>query len=478
LTDTRKQSRVRALPIFRPSRNSYCLCGSGEKFKRCCADKLPGGRIGHKRRLAIDKGEYDKALAECRADVTQYTIWHKSHTEPLLRIVPEQGRTLLDVDIDALGDLVEVLRWCYIKCERAIEFPAVLERLRENINDVRWQRKIIYFQAVHSLWPDWIKANGRRELSKLGSMREETDVQILQLYLDLFGEDLTFSQGQDVIERIVELAERDVDRLHYRGVRALQYLTIGDKLKAEEELDAAISAFRASVDVTNLTPYEKDLLAMSLETLGELRRDVRLVDESIELYQELIKLGDYWTPAGRSHLLRFLGDAYRHKSAWGEARDAYAEAVREVGSSVASVFLAQCLLHLDGWKEAANAISKAKPQELSSGEYYDYVVAVAVIAIESEDRKRLLAAQRLLRDLKAPEPYFREQRDSLLLDVIETEQSGKSKTIVRRAMRALGGIAGTASRYLKLEPNFMGLGVNVGKMLEDISSRTKHKEPE
>jgi tetratricopeptide (TPR) repeat protein len=427
--------------------------------------------------LAIEQGEYQAALYACRADITQYTIWHKSHTQPLLRGDPAQGRILLDIDIDALAGYVDLLRWCYLNCEKASEFSAVLERLRENITDARWQRKIVYFQAVEALWPDWNKANGRRELAKLGSMTEETDGQILQLYLDLFGDELTFSQAQDVVGRILQFAESDVDLLHYRGVRAVQYLTIGDQRKAEEEFDAAISAFRESADCSNLTPYEKDLLAMSIGTLGELRRDVRLLDESIELYQELIKLVDYWTSAGRSHLLRLLGDGYRCKSAWGDARDAYAEALIDDGSSVAGVFLAQCLLHLDGWKEAANAISRVKPQELSGGEYYDYVVAAAVIAIESGDRKRLSEAERLLRSLKAPEPYFWEQRDSLLLDVIETQHSGKSQTIARRAMRALGGIAGTATRYLKLEPNFMGIGVNVGKILEDVSNRTKERDP-
>ena len=395
----------------------------------------------------------------------------------MLRNGSAQGLALLDIDIKALAELVNLLRWCYIETEKAIEFPAALERLRANINDARWQRKIIYFQALHVLYPDWDEAGGRQELRKLGSIDDEADVETLQLYLDLFSDELTFSQRQDLITRILQFAETDVDRLHYRGALALEYLKIGDKSKAENELDAAISSFRESTGNESPTPYEKDQLAMSLGLLGELRSDIALLDQAIELFLDLLK-DDCWTPAGRAKLLQWLGDAYRHKSEWSEARDSYVAALHVVPASICAVLLAQCLLHLESWEEAAEVISKVNPGDFSGGEYYDYVVAVAVVAIESEDRKRLLQAEHLLRNLKAPEPYFREQRDSLLLNVLETQRSGNTKTIVERARRALGGIAGAASRYLKLEPNVMGLGVNVGKILEDIARREQERRRE
>jgi hypothetical protein len=99
----------------------------------------------------------------------------------------------MDIDIAALGEIVDTLLWCHIKSERMDELPAVLERLRGNIDDERWRRRIIYVQAMHALWPDWNESAGRQELRKLGTLGTDDDVEILQLYLDLFEDSLGFS---------------------------------------------------------------------------------------------------------------------------------------------------------------------------------------------------------------------------------------------------------------------------------------------
>jgi hypothetical protein len=148
----------------------------------------------------LKEAKYKEALYASRADVSQYTIWHKSHTEPAIRGgMPKEG-SILEIDIRALADCVDRLMFCHIKADMMDEFPAVLERLRSNISDPDWQRKIIYFHALHALWPEWDRKAGRRELKKLGSVADEKDEQILQLYLDLFGDDLAFSKKQDLIE--------------------------------------------------------------------------------------------------------------------------------------------------------------------------------------------------------------------------------------------------------------------------------------
>jgi hypothetical protein len=165
--------------------------------------------------------------------------------------------SLLDIDIRALGDLVERLFQCYTKTESIDEFPAVLERLRGNIDDARWQRKIIYFHAICALWPNWNKAAGKGELKKLGSIEDGDDEETVQVYLDLFGDDLGFSQKHDLIDRILKLTKKLSDRLHYKGSKAVLYLGIGDVQKAEAELDEAVSEVRSRDMKHDLTEYER-----------------------------------------------------------------------------------------------------------------------------------------------------------------------------------------------------------------------------
>ena len=265
-----------APPQFVPPRNGPCLCGSGLKYKRCCADRLPGTQhIGNRTRNLLNEQKYKEALYACRADITQYTIWHKSHTEPAIRAGMPRVGSLLEIDIRALASIVDDLLWCYIKNDMMSEFPAVLERLRTNIDDPRWQRKIVYFHAMHALWPDWDENAGRKELRKLGSVADDEDVEILQLYLDLFGDSLTFSEKQDLIDRILKFSEKPSDQLHYKGSKAVLYLTIGDQSKAEALLSEAIAETPREQEQDKISEYHRYRLALSLDLLGALRRDLK-----------------------------------------------------------------------------------------------------------------------------------------------------------------------------------------------------------
>lgn len=468
MTDPSRQRRVVIPKIFRPSRNGLCLCGSGRKFKRCCAERYSRRRPGERTRAALERQDYQEALRECRADITQYTIWHKSHTEPAVQAGFSKIEFLLDIDIKALAYLVYLLFWCYIKTDQVDEFPTTLERLRVNINDARWQRKIIYFHALHALWPDWNEHAGRKELRKLGSVKEEEDVEILQLYTDLFSDDLSFSEQQHLVDRILDLTDSVIDRLHYRGTRAVQYLVIGDERKAEEELSGSISDFRAAKTKEDLSCYECFRLALSLELLGAIRRDEKLLNEAVELYKQLLEKDDF-TSTGRAGLCRQLGDTYRHKAAWNLARDTYLRALDIEPSAICKVFLSECFLNLNKTEDATRLITELNPDDLDQGEYVDYAFAVAAISVEAGNQELLEKASAILRDLEVSGPYFRERRDSLLLSVIETQKSGASQTIIYRTRRLLTGLAKSASSYLVLQPNFMGIGVNVGKVLEDLT---------
>src|SRR5947208_8577257 len=105
--------RTRSAPLppqFSPPRNGHCLCGSGLKFKLCCADHLHGN-ADHILRMQsfLKEGKFKKALYASRAHVTQYTIWHKNHTESAIRRGMPQAKWLLEIDIRALAADVDNL---------------------------------------------------------------------------------------------------------------------------------------------------------------------------------------------------------------------------------------------------------------------------------------------------------------------------------------------------------------------------------
>ena len=140
---------------------------------------------------------------------------------------------------------------------------------------------------------------------------------------------------------------------------------------------------------------------------------------------------------------------------------------------IARVFLSESLLYLEGWETAFETISAIDPTTLDKHEYADYVFVFAAVSIESADRIALQDAEKVLRSLNLNDHIFLERRETLLLGVIDTQRSGKSSSIITKARNALRGLAWAASRYLKLEPNIYGIGINLGKILEDVSEGEK-----
>ena len=438
------------------------MCGSGEKFKRCCSDCYSASQPGTRVYTLLREEKHEEALTECRAGITQYTIWHKSHTEPAVRAGFSEILPLLELDIKVLSQLVHTLFTCYVKADRLKDFPATLERLRANIDHVRWQRKITYFHALHALWPNRNKAAGRKELERLGSVDDETDIEILHIYVDLFGESLSFSERQRLTDRVLQFCETDADRLQYRGLKAIGYLLIGDERRAAHELENGISAFRKSKK--ERTDYDAYRFAQSLELLGSIRKDANLLREALQLCKALLSSDD-WTRGGRAQLYRLIGEIHRHNEAWEESLRAYSEALQLGGAEVDKVFQSECLLHLGSPNEAIELIGKVQVQQLDERELVDYAFGLAVIGIETGDRGLLTQAEALLKSSDPAEPYFRQRRDSLLLGVVEAQREGPSAKRTERARQGLRRIA----RYLILQPNIMGLGVDVGKVVEDLT---------
>lgn len=422
----------------------------------------------------LEEGKFKEALYSCRAYVTQYTIWHKSHTEPVMRAgKPAQYDYLLNIDVRALASIVDDLMFCHIKANMMDEFPAVLERLRGNINHPTWQRKINYLHVLYALWPDWDREAGRREMKKLGSMADETDEEILQVYLDLYSDRLSFSAEQDIIDRILANTRSFTDRLHYKGAKAVLFLTIGDRQKAEVELEEAVAEAR---EEKTLTQYQQYRFAMTLSLLGALRNDSAMLAEAVDFYQKLLTM-DNWTTSGKTGLLGLLGETYRRKGEWENARQTYEQALEAMPTPIDRVFLSECLMQLDRVSDATRVLDEVEPSDLTAAERVDYVLAFAALAIETGDRKRLEEAVSHLKALQVSGPLFREQRDAFLVNVLEAQTSGKSSPLVQRTRRLFTGVARFVSTYFFLKPSFMGMGVDVGKMLENFSKCGEQPKP-
>lgn len=459
---------------FKPADDSPCLCGSGQSHRHCCAGRLPGVEIRKQTLVAALRGDWPVALASARADVAQNSIWHLTNTAPLLRDDPQPAelrlRNLLDIDVGTLSDYVQKMCDC---CERAgagVDVRAVLDRLRTNIDHDRWRRRLLYLGCLRALGNDWDEDAGREAFKCLGSMTDETDVDILQLYVDLHGRNLGLGDQLAYAERIVELSTEQGQKLHYRALKATVLLMAGDAGGAARELMGAIARFRADAPEAERTLHGRQHFASALCLAGILGDDKMLLTEAEGEIRQLLALPE-WTPAGQAELLRQLGDIQRHKADWAEAKTTYLAALDLQARAIHQVFLAQSILFADSADKAAAAIKAVDAAKLDPDEYVDFMLVLTHIAIESGDTALLATAERQLRGAQVCAPLFRNKCDELLILLIDTRRAGPTVERSRGVRHMLSDTLFRITRYAKLEPAVFGIGVNLGKMIDDANAR-------
>lgn len=241
MVGTRRKERRK---YWKPKLNDLCQCGSGGKYKDCCLNRLPGFDIGKAYTAACKEGKFGRALVFSRADVTQYTIWHRTNTAPMLHI-GEPIEPLLRIDVNALGEYVDRLSWLYFNTGKWKSWPAALERLSANIGHGRWRKKIIYQRAVLHLASGGSRSKARQELAKLGPITPaEDDIEILQIFIDLELRNASFSGRTAFFDRLLEIDESAESQIQYRGGKAIDLLLHGDPKAAEAQLSNLLDEFR------------------------------------------------------------------------------------------------------------------------------------------------------------------------------------------------------------------------------------------
>ena len=374
----------------------------------------------------------------------------------------------LRIDIRAMAEIVDTLMICYRHCDRVLDFPPVLERIRVNIHPTLWQRKITYFQAINALGPTWNEELGRSELRKLGDLSDNDDIQTFQLYLDLFRSEMSFSDKNRIIDHIIANSDKVGDWLHYKGAKAVLYHSIGDQGRAESEAREAVGRIDLGRDRQGLGCYGVHRFAQTLGLLGMINKDRPLLEHSTRILDDLLDDED-WSEQGRANLLGEIAENYRHLANWQRALTYYERAIEIYPRAIHKVFMCQCLVAVKMYSRADHLFRQIDVVELSLEEYIDYVFVLAFISLTIKSHDSVMRLVKLLKDLHIANPYFREYRDSLLLNCHEYISRGSSRTLSKRIVNLLYKVANSPTSYLILQPNIMGMGVDIGKIIKDVA---------
>jgi len=454
-----------------PASNSLCLCGSGLAFKVCCKGKLPGTRdIGKKWRDHAKANRWLRAIKALRADVTQYTIWHMSHTAPVVRMKPEfRHKRLMHVDIMALSEYVGLLMMAYAKYSYLHKAHAVLTRLATNIDDPRWTKKIAYHKGICALWQGNRDA-AAKEIGVLGKIAPgDEDIDILQIYLDLHGSEMGLTETLAFMDQIVNVTTSEADKLQYMGAKAFQLVLAKDNDGARKGFERAIALAKQIEEEEGLSLAEENWLCRSLEGLAIITRDNALFDQIVTRVRGIVADPETLTDQGKSDMYRMIADAQRFSGKFKDALVNYTTAYLFQKDEVLLTFKAECALRMAEKDEALSLIQSVDLEKLDSAEQADHAFIFFYVAKARNDVSLLKKAREYLKAVKTTVPYFETQRLQHLdaaqdaIDAIAQAGSAVGKSPARSWL-------GSLSRYTVMNPNLFGMGINLNNMIDDATA--------
>ena len=461
---------------FRPAWSSPCLCGSGKRFRDCCHDRLPGVDIGKAWPMKANSGRWELAIKAMRADVAQYTIWHLSHTAPFKIHPPPmyRGKSLMKIDVEALSGYVETLMSGYNTTGREKAIPAMLDRLCGNIDDPAWHAKIAYHKAIERLWNN-DRDGAIAELAKAGPITlMGDDVDLLQIQLDLHGGSMGLAETLGYMDRILELTASRADKIQYGGARAFQLIMTGDEKGGLERL---LDVVRQGREMEAERPFGTRIeiwFCRALEGVAVITHAPTLFDEIVTRLDRLLA-GTTLSSEGRARVSRGIGDAHRFAGKYELAIAAYREAYEHKHNDVLLAFEAECHLRLDNSDEALRVLRTVNPSTLDVAERTDCAFIYSYVALERKDKEALEMARDLLEAACTPEPYFERMR----LSHIITLQDALAALAEKRPLPKTSGLSAffrNVSRYIVLQPNFFGIGINLNNILDNIADQPDGRE--
>lgn len=447
--------------FYEPSRKNPCVCGSGIKFKNCCFGNYSSKSLDLFRD-EYNAGNYKRALTHARNHFTWYALSHKAHTIHLLKLNKEEGEKLLSLDIEALAELLDNIHLCYSKVDKSEDFLDVIENARNVINDKRWDAKISYARGLWFLINKHDNKAAYSELEKI-DIQSCKDPDVLSLYIDVYPKDLTLTESIKIIDRILKNTNKESVRLQYRVLKAIKYYLVCQKEDGNKIFKDAISKFK-NLPEKEKSSFGKLQLAYAMEAYASLENNAEIYDEAREAVICLIHEAEEnkYSKDYLADLHKLLGDCEEGMNNHGAAAKEYNTSMRQTSSQLTKVFLARSLNNNGDHEKAKEVALSIDNNELDKHGMFDLAIVWALIAITSSNENDLEEAKLRLKNVETQDPLFIQYRDRLIIELLEITSKTKPSTIK--------SLIRTLNKYVILNPNFFGVGLNINKIIDDTES--------
>lgn len=456
--------------LMEPSADSLCLCGSGVKYKHCCT----GGEfremkpLGFQARLHLASGDLKEAEICSRKVITLYSRCHLTNTVPAISGKSEdEVFDLIKMDVEALAECVNSLCRIMRLRDKSSELLKNLENLRININSRMWQKKITYFQ-VRSKTMNMGSKILAHEAEIFEPIAEESDVAIIALYLELKGGSLELDEQLSLLTAALENSTSDFDKMYFGFRRAGCLFLLGSRnrcITGLEEIDTVYGT-KERLEEQNLT--YKTVYANAISFLADLKQSGPLKKKALGVFLEISEDGSLENQELAS-IYYNIGNCLFHKAMFEDAVKYFKKSYLLEPKDIVLVYQSLALMDNND-PSCVDLIKSVDVTSLDPNEFFDFAVNFSRISIYSKDPEMIKEAISYLKRLDDQEAVFEKQKSQLLMEMTDIILEGVSETKLQRVMRLLGKLFSASNRYIMLEPNICGIGLNGNNIIEDLTN--------
>lgn len=460
---------------YKIERNSPCPCGSGKKFKKCCAQYLHLSTKLHDKAINfLDLKDYASAEIYFRAFLTQYIIWYHEHTIPFYNECPNEAEFLLLVDIEAIMAIIFQIINCLYHQKKNDEIDIFLKHSENIICD---PRHIFNVRSYQAFWLDYFgdteNAKALLRKSDYANLKLIADNEFgregLLFLLKIQGLELPLVSNLDIIQAIIKGTKEEiklVEPLSYKALISYLYL---DKTSAEKFIDEAIEKIEAlgnKLDCSEAYYYAVFSRAWELKGIISLseaasRRAIEYLNSLLPLIKdEIDKLS--WANTSIGHIYRFIGDF--------EKAYEYLQSAYDLQKTIiTSLDLAHINSVVGNVEETRNLLKEIQVKEMDKYMSIDYYAVQANLVIKVGDKISARVICNELANLDISIPQLKEFKNIISNSLYEMiDKSSDADSLIKRILNGM-------SRCLILQPNIFGIGININEIIKSSMHNKKNR---
>jgi hypothetical protein len=124
--------------------------------------------------------------------------------------------------------------------------------------------------------------------------------------------------------------------------------------------------------------------------------------------------------------------------------------------------------------EARTILAEVEREKLNPDLRLEYLGCKGAIAIATTDKSVAQDTIEALQAMEIRSPFWSEQRDQLLIEMLEFLNQPDSATPATRQRKIIALLL-SVNEFLHLKPSLFGIGVNVNQVIEKLARRFENR---